>query len=264
MNPKTSGNRKNSVKISVKNKNTGKKTVVKKTKNKKSISKEISTKSSSEEKNAIVARNLLRIYNFMNNGAQFKEEKLIEELELNTPNQKLRERINQVELELKSIFEENSALHQNALQSQIEFEDKYNAQIIENQELQIKLTKVNETVKDELAKVAKKYETVISELKTELKKAKKQNEHFLEVNEAIEMLQKKLNILGDENDDMAKGKRELQNQLDLFSKEIESLKNQVMQETKKNKELQKKTDLQKIVIDGYKRKEKNSISENPV
>ncbi len=208
-----------------------------------------------ENKDDIVARHLLRLYQFIKQNEPINEQKLLEEMDKGTPNEELRLKITQLDLEIESIYEENHALRQNALQTQIEAEDQIESIEFENRELKEKVSEINDFVKAELEKRSKRFEIIIEDLRARLRDALEKNEKITEVNERIEYMQQQVTSFFDKNEKLAKQNNKLDLKLvNLNEKFEESQLNNQKLETK-NKELHKKVELQKLVIDGYKRKE---------
>ena len=204
-----------------------------------------------ENKDNLVARHLLRLYQFIKQNDPINEQKLLEEMDKGTPNEELRLKITQLDLEIESIYEENHALRQNALQTQIEAEDQIESTEFENRELKEKVQEINKFVKAELEKRAKRFEIIIEDLRARLRDALEKNEKITEVNERIEYMQQQVTSFFDKNEKLTKQHDKLDQKLiPGFSYRI---KNQKLES--KNKELHKKVELQKLVIDGYKRKE---------
>ncbi len=208
-----------------------------------------------ENKDDLVARHLLRLYQFIKQNDPINEQKLLEEMDKGTPNEELRLKITQLSLEIESIYEENHALRQNALQTQIEAEDQIESTEFENRELKEKVQEINSFVKSELEKRAKRFEIIIEDLRARLREALEKNEKITEVNERIEYMQKQVTTFFDKNENLTKQHNKLdQKYINLNEKYEESqVKNQKLET--RNKELHKKVELQKLVIDGYKRKE---------
>ena len=212
-------------------------------------------KLNTENRDDMVARHLLRLYQFMKQNDPINEQKLLEEMDKGTPNEELRLKITQLELEIESIYEENHALRQNALQTQIEAEDQIESTEFENHELKEKVKEINNFVKAELEKRGKRFEIIIEDLRARLREALEKNEKITEVNERIEYMQQQVTLFFDKNETLTKQYNELeQKNVNLNEKFEESQENNEKLEIK-NKELHKKVELQKLVIDGYKRKE---------
>jgi len=212
-------------------------------------------KLNTENKDELVARHLLTLYQFIKENDPINEQELLEEMDKGTPNEELRLKITQLELEIESIYEENHALRQNALQTQIEAEDQIESTEFENRELKEKVKEINTFVKAELEKRAKRFEIIIEDLRARLREALEKNEKITEVNERIEYMQKQVTSFFDKNEALTKQYNELDlKYVNLNEKCEESQENNQKLEAK-NKELNKKVELQKLVIDGYKRKE---------
>ncbi len=219
------------------------------------LPKEIIKKDSNEQKSQVVSRNLLRLYQYLQMDKPIEEMKLIEEMELNTPNEALRQKILQLELESQSIYEENHALRQSALQTQIEAEDNVEAIEMENEELREKIKEFNSRIKQELNKVAEKYEGVIKKIKADLNSAQNKNKEISQVSDGIDVLQTKITTLFDQNETLQAENASLHISIEEFNEDIEERDGKLLKQQKKNQELTKKVELQKMVIDGYKRKE---------
>ena len=213
-----------------------------------------------EPKSTVVARNLLRLYQYLQMDKPIEETKLIEEMEMNTPNEILRQKLMQIELESQSIYEENHALRQSALQTQIEAEEKVESTEMENDVLKGKIKQFNSRIKIELEKVAEKYEMIIKKLKLELNSAQSKNEEISVVSDGIEGLQAKFTILFQQNETLQSENTSLKANIEDLNEKIEDLEEMRNKHQKKEQELEKKVELQKMVIDGYKRKEQKSIS----
>jgi len=210
---------------------------------------------STENKELIVARHLLRLYQFIKKNDPINEQKLLDEMDIGTPNEELRLKITQLELEIESIYEENHALRQNALQTQIEAEDQIESIEFENRELKDKVREINDFVKAELEKRAKRFEIIIEDLRARLREALEKNEKITEVSERIEYMQQQVTTLFDQNEELTKKNNKLDQKFVNLNEKFEESQDKNQKLKIKNKELQKKGDLQKLVIDGYKRKE---------
>ena len=234
-----------------------KKTASQKTKPQKSQSGLDSLENPSKTKIQTLARMLLRMYQYIEEGSPIEEPKLVALMDMNTPSEQLRNKMTQMELELQSVFEENHALSQNALQTQIEAEDQISAIELENLDLRLRIDQFELQLKEELEKVSDKYEDVVKSVKKELLTAVQKNEQITEVNERIKMLNEKITSLFDQNEDLTATTKSLTSSLDDRTQERDQLLKQVKKLEKKKKEFEKKVELQKMVIDGYKRKEKS-------
>jgi len=208
-----------------------------------------------ENKDNLVARHLLRLYQFIKKNDPINEQKLLDEMDIGTPNEELRLKITQLELEIESIYEENHALRQNALQTQIEAEDQIESIEFENRELKEKVREINDFVKAELEKRAKRFEIIIEDLRARLREALEKNEKITEVSERIEYMQQQVTSLFDRNEELTKQNNKLDQKVVNLTEKFEESQSKNQKLKIKNKELQKKGDLQKLVIDGYKRKE---------
>ena len=208
-----------------------------------------------ENKDSLVARHLLRLYQFIKQNDPINEQKLLEEMDKGTPNEELRLKITQLQLEIESIYEENHALRQNALQTQIEAEDQIESTEFENRELKEKVMEINSFVKTELEKRSKRFEIIIEDLRARLRDALEKNEKITEVNERIEYMQQKVTSFFDKNEKLTEEISELEQKYVNLSEKFEESQEINKKLETKNKELHKKVELQKLVIDGYKRKE---------
>jgi hypothetical protein len=208
-----------------------------------------------ENKEKLVARHLLRLYQFIKKNDPINEQKLLDEMDIGTPNEELRLKITQLELEIESIYEENHALRQNALQTQIEAEEQIESIEFENRELKDKVQEINNFVKAELEKRAKRFEVIIEDLRARLREALEKNEKITEVNERIEYMQQQVTTFFDKNEELTKQYNKLDQKFVNLSEKYEESQDKNQKLKIKNKELQKKVELQKLVIDGYKRKE---------
>ncbi len=208
-----------------------------------------------EEKAKVVSRNLLRLYQFLQMDKPIKEQILINELEFGTPNEEMRSKLMQIELELQSVYEENQALRQSALQIQIEAEDNLESLKIENENLENKAKSIDNHIKKELTEVENKYQNTIKELKKELRSSLEKNKEFSAVNDGINNLQTKLITLFNQNESLENSLSDLKKEKDSIAEKLEDSLSKIKKLKKKNADLIKKVDLQKLVIDGYKRKD---------
>lgn len=208
-----------------------------------------------ENRENLVARHLLRLYQFIKENDPINEQELLEEMDKGTPNEELRLKITQLELEIESIYEENHALRQNALQTQIEAEDQIESTEFENRELKEKVREINDYVKAELEKRAKRFEIIIEDLRARLREAVEKNEKITEVSERIEYMQQQVTSLFDQNEALTNLNNKLELKLGNLKEKFEDSQQNNQKLESKNKELHKKVELQKLVIDGYKRKE---------
>lgn len=209
-----------------------------------------------EKKAEITARNLLRLYQFLQMDKPLNESTVIHEIELDTPNEQLREEIMRLKLEIESLHEENRALQQTALRTQVEAEEQIEAVQVQNQNLKNKIKEIEQLIKEELKKRADEYEQIIDGLQNKLKQAILQTEKYTEIDEGIRHLQDQVTSLFDQNEALRKENNELKAELENRGQKIEDLQEMIKGLEKKNKELEKKTELQNLVIEGYKRKEK--------
>ncbi|MHA1744997.1 MAG: hypothetical protein ACTSWW_03290 [Promethearchaeota archaeon] len=212
----------------------------------------------SKTKIQTLARMLLRLYQYLEEGVPIEEPKLLALMDMNTPSEQLRNKMTQMELELQSVFEENHALSQNALQTQIEAEDQISSIELENMDLKLRIDQFELQLKEELEKVSNKYEDVVKAVKKELLTAVQKNEQITEVNERIKMLNENITSLFDQNEQLTSAKKTLTSDLKEMTRERDTLLKNVKKLEKKKIEFEKKVELQKMVIDGYKRKESAS------
>lgn len=208
-----------------------------------------------ENKDELVARHLLRLYQFIKKNDPINEQKLLEEMDRGSPNEELRLVITQLELELENIYEENHALRQQALQTQIEAEDQVESVEFENRDLKEKVKEINNFVKSELEKRAKRFEIITEDLRARLRDAIEKNEKVTEVSERIEYMQQQVTSLFDQNETLTKKNNKLDLKLVNVNEKLEDSQENNQKLKNKNKELHKKVELQKLVINGYKRKE---------
>ncbi len=206
-------------------------------------------------KDELVARHLLRLYQFMKKNDPINEQKLLEEMDKGTPNEELRLKITQLDLEIENIYEENHALRQQALQTQIEAEEQVESVEFENRDLKEKVKEINSFVKTELDKRAKRFEIITEDLRARLRDAIEKNEKITEVSEKIEYMQQQVTTLFDQNEILSKQNTELDLKLLNVKEKFDESQDKNQKLRIKNKELKKKVDLQKLVINGYKRKE---------
>jgi hypothetical protein len=216
-------------------------------------------------KTQIVARNLLRLYQYLQMDKPLEQKDLIHELEFDTPNEEYRKKIDQLDLENQSLLMENQMLRESALQTQVEYSDQIEMLENDNNEMKGKLGEIDKIVKTELEKRIKKYEEIITDLRNKLREAVEKNQKFTEVNDVIVNLQENITSLFDQNEQLLKHNETLQKQIEDAEQGLSQLQEKIFQLESKNKELAKKNELQKMVIDGYKRKESDgeSAAENP-
>jgi len=212
----------------------------------------------SKTKIQTVGRMLLRLYQFLEEGLPIEEPKLLALMDINTPSEQLRNKLTQMELDLQSVYEENHALSQNALQAQIEAEDQVSSIELENMDLRLRIDQFELQPKEELESVSNKYEDVVKAVKKELLTAVKKNEQITEVNERIKMLNENITSLFDQNEQLTSKNKILTSDLKEITHKSDTLLNKVKKLEKKKTEFEKKIELQKIVIDGFKRKENSS------
>ncbi len=229
-----------------------------KKKTKKTSSKKKYSDLSGDKKAEIAARNLLRLYQFLQMNKPISELTLLQELELDTPSEELRQEILQVRLDIESVHEENHALQQVALRTQVEAEEQVEAVTNVNQDLKNKIKEMNDVIQQELEKRGNEFELVIGELRKKLKQSISQNEKYTEVTEGIKQLQNQVTSLFDQNEVLLNDKKSLNKTIDQLTKEAEERDEFIKTLEKKSAELLKKTELQTMVIDGYKRKEQHS------
>jgi chromosome segregation ATPase len=213
-----------------------------------------------DEKAEIAARNLLRLYQFLQMDKPISELKLIQELEMDTPNEELRNEIMQLKLEIESLHEENHALQQTALRTQVEAEEQIEAIQFQNQALKTKIKDMNEVIQEEIDKRAVEYEAIIGDLRNKLKQSIAQHEKYTEVTEGIKQLQAQVTELFDQNEALNGKNNDLKKKITQLEESAEEREQFIQGLEKKNKELEKKTELQNMVIDGYKRKERQESS----
>lgn len=213
-------------------------------------------KEKKKEKFKTISRNLLRLYNFIEFDHPIEQEDILKELDMNTPNEKLRNKIEELKIELEAVYEENQALRQNALQSQIEYEDQISSHKIMIEDLKAQSEQVDLEIQDKMEKLTEKYEKRITKLEHDLEESVLQNQKITKVNEAVQMLQQKAKSLFTDNDRLEKENRNLTSKIQDNEDSLAKLENQLIDITKKRDELEKKIELQAMVIDGYKRKEK--------
>ena len=175
---------------------------------------------SSSEKIEIISRNLLRLYQFLSEDHPIKQEDLLNELELDTPNEQLRNQISNSKLELESVYEENQALRENALQNQIEFDDYVSTFQLENKELQETIKNSDKNHQEKTQIIIEEYEEKISNLRADLNQAVERNQKITEVNEAIEMLQEKAKELFRKKESLIKKNRSLNKQIEVKDQSI--------------------------------------------
>jgi regulator of replication initiation timing len=212
------------------------------------------TQESSEKKDIeLVSRTLLRLYNHLKKNQSLNEKEMIKDLELNTVNEKLRQQIETDKNELQGIYEENQALREMALQTQVEYTDQIDLLTRENNDLKDKLKKIDEKVKEELEKRAVKFQDTIRDLRNKLGEALKRNEIVTEVTEGMSQLQERIKTLFDQNEKLELENNQLRARItDLEEREL-TLKENFETAEKKLAELKKKDELQLMVIAGLKR-----------
>ncbi len=223
---------------------------------KKAPSQKNSTATAENDKITIIQRNLLRLYQFIAEEKPIAQAELLAELDMDTPNEELRNEIQQLNLEMEALYEENHALRQSALQNQIEGEEQRSAYQIEIDDLQLQLEQIDIEVKEKTKRLTEKYEKRIDQLERELEEAIIQNQKFTKVNEAVQMLQEKAKSLFASNDRLEKVNRNLTTEIEENEQTTRKLQKEFDDLSKKTQALEKKVELQKMVIDGYKRKEK--------
>ena len=80
-------------------------------------------KDPNSKKIEVVARNLLRLYQYIQKDKPITQEDILKDLEIDTPNEALQNEITQLKLEIEGTREENLAFRQNSLQNQVEIEE---------------------------------------------------------------------------------------------------------------------------------------------
>ncbi|MHA1612597.1 MAG: hypothetical protein ACTSYU_11135 [Promethearchaeota archaeon] len=229
-----------------------------KKKAKKTSSKKKYSDLSNDEKTEITARNLLRLYQFLQMNKPISELTLLQEIEMNTPSEKLRNEILQIRLEIESVHEENHALQQTALRTQVEAEEQVEAIKNVNLDLKNKIKDMDDVIQQEMENRGKEFDIVIGELRNKLKQSIAQNEKYTEVTEGIKQLQTQVTTLFDQNEDLLKEKKSLNKTIGNLTKEGEEREKLIKAMEKKMGEMTKKAELQTMVIDGYKRKERQN------
>jgi len=210
-------------------------------------------KKSLEKKKEIVSRNLLRLYHYLNEDRPFKEESLIQELEMGTPNAELRFNIENLNIELENLLQENQALRESALQTQLEYSEQIEQVELENRTLKQKINDIDKRIAIELQTRAEKYQEIINQLRTQLKETMSKNEKITEVSGALTSMQERIAILFDQNEQFAKENDALTTKTAELDQENKTMKEEIQKLEKKNEELRQKEKLQQMVIDGYKR-----------
>ncbi|MCF2140209.1 MAG: hypothetical protein K9W44_09175 [Candidatus Lokiarchaeota archaeon] len=209
-----------------------------------------------EKKAEITARNLLRLYQFLLMNKPLNETTLIHEIELDTPNEALREEIMQLKLEIESMKEENQALQQNALRTQVEAEEQIEAVIVQNNNLKNQIEEMEKQFKQKFEKQSIEYEKIIEQLRSKLEQVIAQNEKYSEIDKGIQQLQQEITNLFAQKEELLKENKNLNNTLKNKENQVIQLEELQKSMEKKIKELEKKIELQNMVIEGYKRKEK--------
>ncbi len=218
-----------------------------------------------ENKTDFVARNLLRLYKFIRENKKFNERELMAEIDVGTPNEELRNEISALKLEIDALEEENQALRQSALQSQIQHEEQIEMRELEYNEVKNELTtlqkkyknKIEEMeneVKTELKKREKKYREIINDLRKKLNNALGRSERFSEFADGFEQLQNRMLKVVKDNEYLESTLKKIQREYESLHKGNQQLQKEYDRLETKHSELKKKVDLQKNVIDGYKRK----------
>ena len=201
----------------------------------------------------LVGRTLMRLYSYLKKTEKIDEKVIIKELEFNTINQQLREKMEHAKIELQGIYEENQALREMALRSQVEFSDEKEQLEMENNALKEKLRLIDEKVKEELEKRTVKYQDIIRDLRNKLGEALKKNESIKEVSESILQMQERIKSLFDQNDTLEQQNIKLKNQLQELENAHALLKEEYEKAMSRLSELKKKDELQVMVIAGLKR-----------
>ena len=211
------------------------------------------SKKTLEKKKEIVSRNLLRLYHFLNEDRPFKEESLIQELEMGTPNAELRLNVENLNIELENLLQENQALRESALQTQLEYSEQIEQVEIENRTLKQKINDIDKRIAIELQTRAEKYQEIINQLRAQLKETMSKNEKITEVSGALTSMQERIAILFEQNEQFAKENEVLTTKTAELEQENKTMKEEIQKLEKKNEELRQKEKLQQMVIDGYKR-----------
>jgi regulator of replication initiation timing len=201
----------------------------------------------------LVARTLLRLYTYLEKGAVFNEDKLIRDLEFNTVNQQLREQLDAAKIEVQTLLEENQALREHALQTQVESGDYIEHLESENNDLKSRLQQIDDKVKEELEKRTTKYQDIIRDLRNQLGEALKRNEVVTEVTESIAQLQERIKTLFETNSQLEQENITLRNSLGELEEKYTKLVADHEKSEAKVTELKKKDELQVMVIAGLKR-----------
>lgn len=215
-------------------------------------------------KQKIIARNLLRLYQFLEEDKPIHEESLIKELELNTPNMKLRHEIERLKLEIESVYEENQVFRQDALQTQIEWETKIELYDKEKDHLKQQIKEMDQKHQKEVQNLKEKYEETIKQLRSEIRAEVEKSEKFGEVNEKMVQIQAKVAELFDQNEALITKNSKLQKKLDETIRKFEEMEEEFNSTKKKDNELEKKVELQNIVIAGFKRKEEEKKKQKSI
>lgn len=206
----------------------------------------------------IVARTLLRLYRFLKQKEPFDEQHIIHDLEFNTPNQAIREKLEAAQIELQTIYEENQAVRETSLRTQVETGEQVDRIEEENRIMREKLEKIDEKIKEELEKRTTKYQDIIRDLRNKLGEALKRNDVVTEVTESFTQLQERIKVLFDQNAILEQENLKMKTQLSELEEEHKKLKDDYQKAQERAAELKKKYDLQAIVIAGLKRGEKFS------
>ena len=201
-----------------------------------------------ERRKDFVARNLLRIYQYIEMDKKFEDEELIRAIEVGTPNEQLK-------LEIESLESENQALKQNALQEQIYHEENVEISQAKINELKEKISTNEDYIKKELKIRSSKYEEIIHNLRDKLKKSLSRAEHFTEVSDEMRALQNQVTTTIEENQQLTKEITKLSDENEDSLTKITHLTDENEDLLIKCEDVQKKVHLQDQVIAGYKRRE---------
>jgi len=172
---------------------------------------------------------------------------------LDTPNAELRQNVEKLQNELQNVVEENQALRESSLQTQLEYSDKIEQVEIENRTLKQKIQEIDKRIAIELQTRAEKYQEIINQLRVQLKETMSKNEKITEVSGALTSMQERIAILFDQNEQFAKDNEILNARTVELESENKTMKEDIQKLEKKNEELRQKEKLQQMVIDGYKR-----------
>lgn len=206
-----------------------------------------------EKKKDVISRNLLRLYHYLHEDRPFKEETLIQELEMGTPNAELRQNAVNLSIELENVLQENQALRESSLQTQLEYSEQIEQVEIENRTLKQKIQDIDKRIAIEMQTRAEKYQEIINQLRAQLKETMSKNEKITEVSGALVSMQERIAILFEQNEQFAKENEDLITKTTALEQDNKTMKEDLQKLEKKNDELRQKEKLQQMVIDGYKR-----------